>query len=564
MIHVIIYFLSLGLLQTQCLDLGYESAVILIDSGGMVFHWSLEDNNVVSFALESEAEGWLALAISDDGMMVDSQAIIGSFQSDTREASMSHYDITAKDPSGIERIVPPNADGSDQVIWDVRGEVIDGVTVIHGKRLLSSGFPGVLDWSTHEDLPVIAAIQSSYTNLAFMHSDHTPAGVTYEVSLATGQVSMESHINDEHLRHGLFMTAGFGVLLPIGVFFPRHLRTHDPLWFHLHRIFQTLGMACVGAGFVLAVLMTETDHFAHHKEHTLFGLVIVVVSSVQYCGGVLRPAVDAGFARAMWRAAHVLFGVGVVGASWANLCFGVRIIAGLEDRDRYEAGLYIWFAIVVVAYLVVWAIRAMLKEEATAPLPKEDDSGMTLSVPPSVEHSLSPAPHFSAAPVPVVLTKEQSPPAGSTSSTPCYTHSHPQPQTQHDTRTHARTNTGLGALPPKPSRPQVEFISDDAVLSSTAFTLTYPSSSSNHLRDTPSTSGPSWGYMHAEGGSGSASGSGGSSSVRRHDRGFGGISGGRDGGGLRAPSPPSLLTRTSSTESRPDLIQVPSPTPHLP
>ena len=38
--------------------------------------------------------------------------------------------------------------------------------------------------------------------------------------------------------HALFMFMGWGLLLVAGVFVARYFRNKDPLWFHLHRVFQ--------------------------------------------------------------------------------------------------------------------------------------------------------------------------------------------------------------------------------------------------------------------------------------------------------------------------------------
>lgn len=38
--------------------------------------------------------------------------------------------------------------------------------------------------------------------------------------------------------HGLFMFLGWGLFLVAGVFIARFFKHKDPLWFHLHRIFQ--------------------------------------------------------------------------------------------------------------------------------------------------------------------------------------------------------------------------------------------------------------------------------------------------------------------------------------
>jgi hypothetical protein len=44
--------------------------------------------------------------------------------------------------------------------------------------------------------------------------------------------------------HGLFMFLSWGLLLVTGVFVARFLKHKDPLWFHLHRIFQ-VGIICM-------------------------------------------------------------------------------------------------------------------------------------------------------------------------------------------------------------------------------------------------------------------------------------------------------------------------------
>ena len=38
--------------------------------------------------------------------------------------------------------------------------------------------------------------------------------------------------------HGIIMTTGFGILIPLGVLVARTMKIFDPLWFHLHRGIQ--------------------------------------------------------------------------------------------------------------------------------------------------------------------------------------------------------------------------------------------------------------------------------------------------------------------------------------
>jgi hypothetical protein len=236
---------------------------------------------VVTYAAST---GWFALGVSSDGSMTSAGDGSDVVVCDSAGAAKRYWITSKSPPTG--------------------GVAVDGATCVFagGKGVLT--FTRALKASGDKQRDMLGA--GSETTLIYAHgtsaalAHHAARGST-KVDLASGSGSggVATPVPGLVWAHALLMLLSWGALLPAGVVVARTQRDNPakvqgaPLWFGLHRILQYTGWALQLAGFAIIVAQKGGSHFQSSATvgviHMFFGLVIVIVGTLQPLNAFFRP-----------------------------------------------------------------------------------------------------------------------------------------------------------------------------------------------------------------------------------------------------------------------------------
>jgi hypothetical protein len=158
--------------------------------------------------------------------------------------------------------------------------------------------------------------------------------------------------------HAVLMGVGWCVLLPLGVLFARFGRNKSPKtgpkawWFLRHQVFQYTGLACVLAGFAVAIYMKAGNHFS--RLHEKLGLAVVICAVLQPLNAWIRPAPKpVTLWRKVWSFWHQSVGYCVLGVAYVTMYFGLQL---LEVQAADTAAIAI-----LVSFAVLWGLLLVSK-----------------------------------------------------------------------------------------------------------------------------------------------------------------------------------------------------------
>lgn len=161
----------------------------------------------------------------------------------------------------------------------------------------------------------------------------------------------------DHIIHGVLMTAGWGLLLPLGVIIARFFRQKEPTtgpnawWFVRHQWLQYTGLACTLAGFAVAIYMKwNTHHF--DSTHAKCGLAVMIVGVMQPLNAFIRPKPGAPY-RAIWSFCHKNLGYGAVLLAIVTIVLGLRIA---KAPNAYVIAYIVLASMLVGYYIANWLL----------------------------------------------------------------------------------------------------------------------------------------------------------------------------------------------------------------
>lgn len=130
--------------------------------------------------------------------------------------------------------------------------------------------------------------------------------------------------------HGVLMTAGWGVMLPIAALVAHTLRHHEPLWFHVHRAAACAGLLLATCGWAIAlakfgglnISLAGTPGNRLTTSHAVVGMVVMILGLLQPVNAVVRPKAGSEV-YAVFRRIHSA-------AGWvASIGGGANVVSGL-------------------------------------------------------------------------------------------------------------------------------------------------------------------------------------------------------------------------------------------
>lgn len=194
------------------------------------------------------------------------------------------------DDSGNQRVLSVGrSHGSDNVNCDTCTGVNDQQT--HGFRATVIGT--LRDLGTETVLPTLTVTQLDTPSNLDCPADVTDVRDIYDQFVFRDQDGSMARATfaRQGRTHGILMMIGWGFLLPAGAILARFGKHRDPLWFHLHRVIQTVGLILALSGFIYALVRFDAlsaPGFSNYY-HAVLGIVVMVLGLLQPVNALLRP-----------------------------------------------------------------------------------------------------------------------------------------------------------------------------------------------------------------------------------------------------------------------------------
>ena len=194
--------------------------------------------------------------------------------------------------------------------------------------------------------------------------DYHAARASFVLNLSSGN-SEEPATADRKkwLAHGLVFFCAWGVFVPFAVqaSLLRPLLPEGPIWFQLHRAFNTFSVVLFIVFFVFELATTKGGgHFTN--KHQMMGLSMFIMSIFQVVGGVLRPHTpDSGevktHARKGWEIGHRLLGTSLLACGFWQMQEGIKLYSikysvDGSDRDKVLTAYWVWIGIMIAIMVI--------------------------------------------------------------------------------------------------------------------------------------------------------------------------------------------------------------------
>ena len=318
--------------------------------------------------------GWLAIGFSPNGVMVGSDAVLVNLDESSPSALLYH--LGGQSSSAVTLY---GAAVQSAVISGVSVTKADGSTTVEFTRALAAN---------GATITILEPPATNYFLLAHLPQGAGPSyhgadgrfSASVDLSGSAGKVAPISELNYHRLDHAILMTVGWGVLLPMGVILARYAKAHHPLWFHLHRICNTLGLVLTLAGFILALTQFgQIDSYPTKFIHACLGCTVMSIGLCQPLNAFIRPHPKADgpqpLKRVIWEATHKNLGrVALILSVITNFLGGYLFSEGADPR--LTAGKPLIFVYILSCLLGVLGFATIICEglRATGKIPSKPPS----------------------------------------------------------------------------------------------------------------------------------------------------------------------------------------------
>jgi hypothetical protein len=330
-----------------------------IEDGELTFKFNpadarAEGQDTISIVFEAPTLAWVGWAVSEEGFMVGSEAVIGFPET----GEVLKYTLGGQTISAVQ---PKPAD--QQTLIDASVRQVDGSTTLSFTKILVE--PGEIPIKIDGDNAFLSSWGFSDTL-----SVHAARG-SY---LLSGE-ALEVREQSLWKAHGWLAAIAWGVLSPLAIassvlrrFFP------GDMWFHVHRCLNTLVVVFTLAAFAIAVAAinqetasgADPNHFDKSLAggHRTIGLVIFVLALLQAIGGIFRPHVHANksdlldeenakeapvvsksSSRVFWEYGHKGMGIGILALCWYQVQLGIKTYSNIFNAGDTGAMLPAFWAV---------------------------------------------------------------------------------------------------------------------------------------------------------------------------------------------------------------------------
>eukprot|EP00128_Syssomonas_multiformis_P014085 Colp12_sorted_trinity150504_noHs@7230 len=245
---------------------------------------------------------YLAFALSQDGEMLNSEAWFGSVSS---FMAYKLGDGSLGNPINLNAYAATEAfyNGTHQLVRVVRPWAF-----AQNSLQITPDTPAIILIATG---PMSGSVPAK-------HSSKTSVQVS-DWNSGTIQVS-EGNYKTKIKAHAGLMVAAWGFLVPIAIISARYLKHHDPLWFNIHRIANTVAVLAIVVSAIIG--LATGSHF--YRTHMGIGLTAVILAFLQPLNALARPDKQAS-SRKAWNNLHWWSGRIAIVLGWANVFVGIDI-----------------------------------------------------------------------------------------------------------------------------------------------------------------------------------------------------------------------------------------------
>lgn len=247
---------------------------------------------------------------------------------------------------------------SQQTLSNTSVEVKDGQTITKFTKIMKES--GEIEITTGDNTFLWA--YGSGTTLGY-HADRK----SFELNLSSGASEAVSVPNKSAwLAHGILAFMAWGVLVPFAVqsSLLRSLLPSGPIWFKLHRAFNSTAYALFIVIFAIAVAYTGKEGGTHFNNgHQKMGLAMFILATFQVVGGALRPHVPAPDSeeektqvRKMWEVGHRVFGAALLACGFWQMSKGIELFAikySVSEDNENALTIAYWVWTGVMAAIIV-------------------------------------------------------------------------------------------------------------------------------------------------------------------------------------------------------------------
>jgi len=332
-------------------DCSLDFCVSLTDD--YLLAYSVNGDSTITMELTYDGNAWVGVAFSENGNMVGSDAVIGS--PDVGTPQKYRLKALVVDTDAAIQLMPTE----EQTLTDATVEFKDGQTVMKFTKIMKE--------------PNQIEINMGSNNMLWAYGYSPTIGIHankmgFVVNLSSG-VSEEQVIPNMSawLAHGVLAFIAWGVLVPTAVqsSIMRSL-FKGPMWFQLHRIFNTTAMALTVAVFAIGVAFTNREGGLHFtNSHERMGLAMFILAILQVLDGVKRPHApdpnsgeEKTTSRRAWEVGHRLGGVTLLACGFWQMDAGIKLYAtkynsvGSSQEHSVSIAYWVWIGF-VVAMLVI-------------------------------------------------------------------------------------------------------------------------------------------------------------------------------------------------------------------
>lgn len=240
------------------------------------FFWKIE-GGVLKGALQYQGEAWVGFGVSEDGLMVGSEAIIGK----PNESSATKYLLNDKATTDIKDVT----DAASLSAASIKQE--GGVTTLTFEHALDVSSDTHTIYSTNLNTFIYAV----GNNNEFGYHEHRGS---FRIDLATCEGgTVKSHMG-AFAAHGTIATVAWAIASPFAMTVAWFRTLVPSSWIYIHVFSNVCSFFFTLIAVIIAIsamsVQPNSSHFNH--PHHWVGLVMLVGVTFQVMNGFLRPPVE--------------------------------------------------------------------------------------------------------------------------------------------------------------------------------------------------------------------------------------------------------------------------------
>jgi len=306
------------------------------------------DGCTISMELIYDGDAWVSVAFSTDGQMIGSEAVIGL----PGDNKVEKYNLGGKS----ESVVLPMPE-SQQTLLDTSIEFNGEQTIMKFTKIMKEA--GEIEISSADNTFLWA--HGSNDVLGY----HVSNRASVALNLSSGASETVAVPNKSAwLAHGIMAFFAWGVFVPFAVqsSLLRDLLPKGPLWYKLHRGFNSTAFAFFVVVFAIAVTFTSKEGATHFdNKHQKMGLAMFIMAAFQVSGGVFRPHVpeegqEKSVVRKSWEVGHRVLGVTLLACGFWQMREGIALYAikySVSESGEGSLGIAYWVWIGIMTALIV-------------------------------------------------------------------------------------------------------------------------------------------------------------------------------------------------------------------